>query len=204
MINAGILRRVRLPSFNRSPQGLNHDHVWTDSYVEKLWQNVQKGEYVRNYVVPLNDRINGYLRGCKSVLDVGCGWMPYEPDNRYTGLDVSAAMVKRAQQIHPSTKIIQHDAYELPFANSEFEGIRSSGMLRHMRDWRTPLKEMVRVCDKRLAFTHLVGGREAQCGKYQWNTTLGEILKLLPTQPQVWVLKTWPTFESVLFMLEVK
>lgn len=207
-VAANLARRLRiwrlLPSPSDRPQGLDHEQVWTEGFVAKLGRDIDKRRPrpVHRDVAPLGDRTNRYLLDCKTVLDVGCGWMPYQPDSRYTGLDVSVAMIRRARDLHPGIRFFQHDAYNLPFGDGEFEGVRSSGMLRHMRDWRTPLQEMVRVCSKRLAFSHLIGGREERCGRYQWCTMLGEVLKLLPSEPTIWVIRAWPGFESVLFMLE--
>lgn len=196
------VQKLRWHEVGGEPQGLRHEEVWTEDFVEVLWRNVTD-DYKRNYVLPLNTKVNSYLNDCTTVLDVGCGWMPYKPDARYTGFDVSAAMIERAKRLHPDTMFLQGSAYNLPFNDNAFDGVRSSGMLRHMKDWRTPLREMLRVAKRKLTFTHMVGGTECRCGRYQWCTPIGEILRELPTPPIVKVVKSWNGHESVLFMVEL-
>jgi len=185
---------------NNSPQGFKAEEVWTPEYVEKLAGNVSE----RYKIMPVIGRADHYLKDCASVLDVGCGWMPYTPDpKRYTGTDVSEAMLEKARLTHPDINYIQASVFHLPFGDKEFEGVRSTGMLRHIKDWRSALKEMLRVAEKKLVFSHLIGGGNNLCGRYQWCTTLGEIQKVLVAEPQIWVVKSWKGFESVLFKVEL-
>lgn len=193
---------IKHPADN-SLQGFKVEEVWTPEYVEQL-KGFRTDGYNKAYTKPLSDRSNKYLLDCKNVLDVGCGWMPYTPDDRYTGLDVSEAMLVKARQIHPETTFIHASAYELPFSDKHFEGIRSTGMLRHMKNWKPALAEMTRVGSKKLTFTHLIGAGNARCGRYQWHTTLKDICEMLPNYPTVSVIKSWPTFESVLFMVSLE
>jgi len=188
----------RPPHYDESPQGFDVTEVWTPEYVEFLGKNInERYKEVR----PIIGRIDRFLLDCASVLDVGCGWMPYTPDNRYTGVDVSSAMLVKAREIHPEIRYIQASAYDLPFEDREFEGVRSSGMLRHMKDWKPALKEMLRVAQNKLAFSHLVGSTEKQCGRYQWCSTVDSILNELPDDASVstWEIKRWRDFKSVLF-----
>tara|TARA_Y100000310_G_scaffold166912_2_gene166639 strand:+ start:13959 stop:14588 length:630 start_codon:yes stop_codon:yes gene_type:complete len=187
---------------DRSPQGFKAEEVWTPKYVASLAKNISD----RYKYMPIIGRADQWLKDCKNVLDVGCGWMPYTPDARYTGVDVSEAMLVKARETHPEIKYIQASVFDLPFEDNYFEGVRSSGMLRHIKEWRLALREMLRVCSKKLVFSHLVGGKESQCGRYQWCTTLGNIQQELtdfsrvsPVEPQIWVVKSWAGFESVLF-----
>lgn len=194
------------PDNDGSQQGFDKDVVWTENYVESLAKDRANIDYIRNYTVPLSDRSNQYLMDCKNVLDVGCGWMPYTPDERYTGVDGSMAMINMARELHPATRFYHATAYELPFEDKSFEGVRSTGMLRHMKNWKPALQEMLRVGNKKLAFTHLIGGNCRKQGRYQWTTTLWEVLEVLPNYPQVWVVRRWNRyggFCSVLFMVEL-
>ena len=194
-----LSRSQPVPHATDSPQGYDTDKIWTPEYVQEL-ASYRTDRYNKAYTIPLSDRSNQFLTDCASVLDVGCGWMPYTPDERYTGTDVSPAMLARARELHPDTKFVEANAYSLPFENKSFEGVRSSGVLRHMKDWKPALTEMLRVASKKITFTQLVGASNKRCGKLQWHTTLKDVCDLLPNPPLIYVVKTWPTFCSVLFM----
>lgn len=195
-----------LPDSDGSKQGFDKDVVWTEEYVGNLAKDRANIDYIRKYTIPLSDKSNRYLIDCKSVLDVGCGWMPYTPDDRYSGVDGSIAMINMARELHPGTRFYHATAYELPFEDKSFEGVRSTGMLRHMKEWKPALQEMLRVGSKKLAFTHLIGGNTRKQGRYQWTTTLKEVLDMLPNYPQIYVVREWKRyggFCSVLFMVEL-
>jgi len=198
---ATVHRVRRIAGSNGSQQGFDTTKVWTPKYVRHLARNMSD----RYRHMPVIGRADRFLSDCGSVLDVGCGWMPYTPDRRYTGVDVSEAMLVKARQEHPDIRFYQASAYSLPFDNDAFEGVRSTGMLRHMEDWRPALQEMLRVSTKKLAFSHLIGKKESPCGLYQWCTTEDAILALLPAPAKVltWEIKSWSKFKSVLFMVEL-
>jgi len=193
---------VPVPAADDSPQGYATAAIWTPEYVQEL-AGYRTDGYNKAFTKPLSDMSNRFLLDCKNVLDVGCGWMPYTPDERYTGTDVSEAMLARAQKLHPDTRFVHANAYDLPFSDGEFEGVRSSGMLRHMKDWRPALREMLRVATKKVTFTHLIGNGEARCGRLQWHTSLKSVCDLLPTPPMVYVVREWASFCSVLFLVEL-
>ncbi len=199
-----ILWRFRHPRthYNDSLQGFDTNKIWTPEYVNLLRKNIDE----RYKVMPVLGRTDKFLLDCASVLDVGCGWMPYTPDAaRYTGVDVSTAMLARARELHPDIRYIHASSYDLPFPDHSFVGVRSSGMLRHMRYWKPALHEMLRVAQRKLVFSHLVGNKAKQCGRYQWCTTADIIGDELPTDATVdtWVIKKWRDFESVLFKVHL-
>jgi SAM-dependent methyltransferase len=196
------LRRAKhrlLQVSDDSQQGFDAESVWTPKYVDELAANVSE----RYRYMPVLGRIDRFLQDCKSILDVGCGWMPYTPDDRYTGIDVSVAMLARARELHPDIELVHGNAFNLPFSNSSFDGVRSSGMLRHTKDWRSALREMIRVARLKLAFTILVGDKESRCGVFQWKVRLGDVLTELPSEPTIWVVKRWRNMESVLFKVAI-
>ncbi|WP_051201883.1 class I SAM-dependent methyltransferase [Ferrimonas senticii] len=61
------------------------------------------------------------------------------------GLDLDPAMLKRAQQRHPSQRYLQADCSQLPLADNQFDGLFAFGVIHHVPDWRRAIKELTRV-----------------------------------------------------------
>jgi SAM-dependent methyltransferase len=86
------------------------------------------------------------------VLDVACGtgrlagFFAAEA-GRYTGLDVSRAMLAEAQRARPALTWVQGDATRLPFADRSFDLVVTTRFLRHLdAPARTAvLRELARV-----------------------------------------------------------
>lgn len=177
-----------------NPQGLEPSTVWTREYVRtELWANVHGDPLPLDADPEPGDIDLGHdamlqwlAEDCETVVDVGCGWMPYEDEGvTLTGADVSPAMLELAEALHPDRTFVETSAFDLPFADGAFDGVRSSGMLRHIEDWRTPLRELARVADRRLTFTILTDDDPRKCGKYQWCTTPEAIIDTLPDKAEV-------------------
>jgi SAM-dependent methyltransferase len=91
------------------------------------------------------------------VLDVGCGagdalLVMAElagPTGRAVGLDISATMIaearKRVPASDPRIEFVEHDLYDMPFANASFDAARCSRVLQHLDDPVRAIREMMRV-----------------------------------------------------------
>ena len=200
-----------------NPQGLTPPGVWTREYVRtELWANVY-GEPLPldknpepGSVEPIRCVLAEYLSpACASVLDVGCGWVWYHvPDHvTYTGVDISPPMLELARALHPRHEFIEASSFDLPFATGQYEGVRSSGMLRHIEAWEPALDEMMRVANKRMAFTHLVSDAPGKDGPYQWSVRTEAVLDRLPASADVTVEthkeKEGHEYECARFMVEL-
>lgn len=81
-----------------------------------------------------------------SLLDVGCGEMPYRtgisPEVRYTGIDVpqAAAFAMRA-----SKNVVQFDGVTIPFPDGSFDTILCTEVLEHAASPAALIAEMKRV-----------------------------------------------------------
>jgi ubiquinone/menaquinone biosynthesis C-methylase UbiE len=95
----------------------------------------------------INDDIFDYLlpRLNGKVLDIGCntGYLlsVYKGESR--GVDASSLMVAKA--VAKGLDVIQADACKLPFENKVFDTVVLSCVLEQIEDWKTALKEAMRV-----------------------------------------------------------
>jgi SAM-dependent methyltransferase len=95
------------------------------------------------------------IRGCKRILDAGCGNGRYarfllreaEADTFLTGFDLSQRMLARARQRLHSERVclVAADLTRLPYAASSFDAIVSGWVLEHLPDPRPGLNELARV-----------------------------------------------------------
>lgn len=198
-------------------QGLDPAEVWTTDYVRtELWGNVYGDELppdetpdteaIDLKTCPLTEWLSA---ACETVLDVGCGWMGYAVPGgvEVTGADISPAMLDLGEAVHPDREFVHASAFDLPFGDDAFGGVRSTGMLRHIEEWKPALAEMVRVADRRLAFTHLTADAAEKCGPYQWCTTREAVIDALPdgalVDVETYKAKEGWDFESTLFMVQL-
>ncbi|MYB21065.1 MAG: ubiquinone/menaquinone biosynthesis methyltransferase [Chloroflexi bacterium] len=121
-------------------------------------------------LVPHYDRMNRLMTGGRdghwrrlaveasqpraaAVLDLGAGTGDLSAEfrrqgaARVTGLDVSAAMLARAEQKFGSDGIdwLQGDALQLPFADASFDVVASAFVMRNLPDLAGSFVEMARV-----------------------------------------------------------
>lgn len=87
-----------------------------------------------------------------TVLEVGAGGghiseilLARLPQLQYSGLDVSPASMQVASQRYPGRRFTVGSAYELPFADGEFDVVIDGVALLHMDGWRGALAEYARV-----------------------------------------------------------
>jgi ubiquinone/menaquinone biosynthesis C-methylase UbiE len=95
------------------------------------------------------------IRGCKHILDAGCGNGRYtrvllhhaDRDARITGFDLSQRMLKRARRrVHsPRVSLVSADLTRLPYPDQYFDAIVCGWVLEHLPDPRPGLKELARV-----------------------------------------------------------
>lgn len=94
-----------------------------------------------------------------SVLDIGCAtggfvnvFKNYEPTISYTGVDISAEMIRQARFLHPGIDFRVADGDNLPFENDSFDIVYSSGALHMATNWRDILAEGWRVAKNYFIF----------------------------------------------------
>jgi ubiquinone/menaquinone biosynthesis C-methylase UbiE len=95
------------------------------------------------------------VRGCKSILDAGCGNGRYtrfllrraDPDAQITGFDYSRQMLRRARErLHtPRATHIAADLARLPYTDAAFDAIVCGWVLEHLPDPKPGLLELARV-----------------------------------------------------------
>jgi SAM-dependent methyltransferase len=79
-----------------------------------------------------------------SVLDIGCGSMPYRSlfstASLYQGLEIS-----RVYGAHLPTNIFFYDGLNIPFANNSYDAVLCSQVLEHASEPGILLKEILRI-----------------------------------------------------------
>ncbi|MFO0864101.1 MAG: class I SAM-dependent methyltransferase [Gemmataceae bacterium] len=95
------------------------------------------------------------VRGCKSILDAGCGNGRYtkfllkqaDPDAFITAFDLSQRMLRRARRKLNSPRVshVSADLTKLPYPDGHFDAVVCGWVLEHLRDPRHGLRELSRV-----------------------------------------------------------
>src|SRR5436190_10850425 len=95
------------------------------------------------------------VRGCKRILDAGCGNGRYsrfllreaDADAIITGFDLSRKMLERARKRLGSDRVthVAADLTRLPYADATFDAAVSGWVLEHLPDPRPGLRELARV-----------------------------------------------------------
>jgi SAM-dependent methyltransferase len=95
------------------------------------------------------------VRGCKQILDAGCGNGRYsrfllrraDADAVLTGFDLSPRMLDRARRRLHSDRVSHAvaDLTRLPYADGHFDAIVCGWVLEHLPDPRPGLRELARV-----------------------------------------------------------
>lgn len=95
------------------------------------------------------------VRGCKSILDAGCGDGRYtrlllkhaDPDARITAFDLSRRMLVRSRRRLRSDRVtyVSADITRLPYPDGCFDAVVCGWVLEHLPDPRPGLRELARV-----------------------------------------------------------
>jgi SAM-dependent methyltransferase len=95
------------------------------------------------------------IRGCKNLLDAGCGDGRYskfilrraDADAMITGFDYSRQMLQRARRRlkNPRATHVAADLTRLPYADKVFDAVVCGWVLEHLPDPRPGLRELSRV-----------------------------------------------------------
>jgi len=96
------------------------------------------------------------VRGCKTILDAGCGNGRYtrfllrcaDDDAHITCFDLSQSMLHRAQRrVQHSSRVsfVAADLTRLPYADASFDAAVCGWVLEHLPDPRNGLSELARV-----------------------------------------------------------
>lgn len=142
-----------------------------------------------------------------SVLDTGCAaggfsnvWRHFQPAINYVGVDVSAALVEVARQVHPDLEFHQGNCADgLPFPDQYATTVSALGWLHWEPRYRQALWELWRLTDRFLFFDvrlvaepeQTVNGKQQVAFQGEWD---GET-----TTPYVTV--DWQSFADLLWEL---
>ena len=126
------------------------DSGWDDSAQAWIDRQGLTGDWSRRFV--LDPVVLPLIRatGCKSVLDVGCGEgrlcrLLAKENLVCTGIDPTAALLARAQQLDSESNYVEGRAEELPFDDSSFDLVVSYLSLIDIENYRRGIAEMCRV-----------------------------------------------------------
>lgn len=89
---------------------------------------------------------------CRSVLEIGCGSghatkaiSSTYGASRAIGVDLDDRLIQRATKNQGSALFAVADANHLPFPDSSFDVVAEFAAFHHVEDWRSAVKEAVRV-----------------------------------------------------------
>lgn len=173
--------------------------VWPKTLAASLWQ--YNSEAFNKTTSKITKE---HFQGSKVVLDVGCAWQPYGPIDftEVIGLELSVDMMSYSFE---GAAMVRGTALKIPVRDNAFDTVYSRGMLRHLKTWKIALGEMIRVCNRKIIFSHLVSDTPGVCGPHQWSVREQEILDMIPyTMLRKQIIKTWATFMSVLYIAELR
>ncbi len=97
-------------------------------------------------------RLTGLAPGAR-VADLGCGSGAFSAllaaaGYQVTGVDISPALIKRAQAAHPGIEFKVGDVEHLPFSHGSFDGVLLSAIVHHLPDPSRCAHEVFRILRK--------------------------------------------------------
>jgi len=159
LVREKILSRIENRRLNLSGIALKkHERGWNELTLRYLKTRFMRWEPpdapARQLARAIVERNGG------SVLDVGCGpaialegFQKHGVDVRYTGVDVTPKMIRAAKSLHPEADFHNARIESLPFENRAFTTTLCGYLLEHVEDYRSALKELLRVTDKTAVVT---------------------------------------------------
>lgn len=132
--------------------------VWSRQAAERqdaAWQPIvaraKQGD-VREDVAALLAALDTVATGASSLLEVGCGGgynseviVHKFPGLKYSGVDISEAMIDIARSHYPDREFEVGSAYELPQKDRSVDIVMDGVALLHMLGWENALSEYARV-----------------------------------------------------------
>ena len=143
-LRAKMEERVRAKLvFDDAPEKLRRRAELDVAY--RVYHTEDKGKFIRTARAHLT-------RPPRRILDVGGGQgggltafrLEFRPELAML-LDLDAEWVELAWLRDPDTEVIRADATRMPLADASFDLMFSTATLEHIPDWRSAVREMVRV-----------------------------------------------------------
>lgn len=125
-----------------------YTHIKKDHNAEYYDQAEEASENI--FENPGCVQLRGYLKECKTVLEVGCGSgiktaQMTTVDQNSSGCDINEFAVNRANELHPSIDFFVSDCLKITKEDNTFDGVYSFFTLEHVDDPQKMVEEMVRV-----------------------------------------------------------
>lgn len=130
---------------------LSYEAAYVECYDQLYHRSVASRMMDDILVSSLRTLLEGAGFRAPAVLDLGCGpgsltdKLLSIPNVRLTGVDISAAMIRRARQRFPQVQFSVDDAEALPFEDNSLEAVFCSGVLHHLPSLQMALSEIRRV-----------------------------------------------------------
>ena len=110
----------------------------------------RRERFLKHLIADLATRLGSRTGDPPTCLDIGCNTGRYtrllaDAGLQARGVDYSSNLVDEARALHPTLQFDQANVYALPFADGAFDAVVSFGVLQCLADWRTTLREIVRV-----------------------------------------------------------
>jgi len=120
--------------------------------VDEELKNMYRGETIPAYKVAA-EALDGTGVKNPQLLEIGCSSAYYsevlphllKSPIRYTGIDFSEALLRLAAKSYPGLRLALADAKCLPFHDSSWEVVFSSGTILHILDYAPAIEESFRV-----------------------------------------------------------
>lgn len=132
--------------------------IWTPSVAKKVDEYWTSNVDEMNHRKKLASVVINNMRGCSTILEVGCGTgLVYGaladiiPDIKYKGVDNSRPMLRIAKSRFPDVDFDFGDAFELEV--DQHDMVICFEVLSHLPEIDIPLKEMRRVAKRKLLFS---------------------------------------------------
>jgi RimJ/RimL family protein N-acetyltransferase len=136
--------------------------LWDASETERIDAYWASSGFERAHRVAITGQAMRLIGDHASILEVGCGtgrmmaaMIDADPSllGKFSGCDISPAMLKKARDRFPSVPFHAGDIFQLPFENGKFDVVLAFEVLSHLPSIAGPLREMARVAKKKIIFT---------------------------------------------------